>query len=79
MLGLAFLVRRRRPRLGLVAGALGVVGLMSFAAVITLDGFTWGTLGAVYDDRGVAPSTVEITLHEIQQSGWSPGCSGSWG
>ena len=44
---------------------------MSFAAVITLDGFTWGTLGDVYDDRGVAPTTVEIALHEVQQSGWS--------
>ena len=71
VLGLAFLVRRHRPRLGLVAAALGLVGLMSFAAVITLDGFTWGTLGDVYDNRGVAPSTVEIALHEVQQSNWS--------
>lgn len=71
VLGLAFLVRRRRPRLGLVAGALGLAGLMSLAAVITLDGFTWGTLGDVYDDRGVAPSTVEIALDEVQRSGWS--------
>ena len=71
MLGLAFLVRRHRPRRGLVAGALGLVGLMSFTAVTALDGFTWGTLGAVHDDRGIAPSTVEITLHEVQQSGWA--------
>jgi hypothetical protein len=71
VLGLAFLVRRRRPRLGLVGGALGLVGLMSFAAVIALDGFTWGVLGDVSDDRGVAPTTTEIALHEVQQSGWS--------
>jgi hypothetical protein len=71
MLGLAFLVRRRQPRLGLVAGALGLVGLMSFAAVIALDGFTWGVLGDVSNRRGVAPTTTEIALHEVQQSGWS--------
>ena len=71
VLGLAFLVRRRRPRLGLVAGTLGLVGLMSFAAVIALDGFTWGVLGDVSNQRGVAPTTTEIALHEVQQSGWS--------
>jgi len=71
VLGLAFLVRRRQPRLGLVAGALGLVGLMSFAAVISLDGFTWGVLGAVSNSRGAAPTTAEIALHEVQQSGWS--------
>ena len=71
VLGLAFLVRRRRPRLGLVGGALGLVGLMSFAAVISLDGFTWGVLGRVFNARGAAPATAEIALHEVQQSGWS--------
>jgi hypothetical protein len=71
VLGLAFLVRRRQPRLGLVAGALALVGLMSFAAVIALDGFTWAVLGDVSNRRGVAPTTTEIALHEVQQSGWS--------
>jgi hypothetical protein len=71
VLGLAFLVRRRQPRLGLIAGALGLVGLMSFAAVIALDGFTWGVLGDVSNRRGVAPTTTEVALHEVQQSGWS--------
>jgi hypothetical protein len=71
VLGLAFLVRRRRPRLGLVAGAFALVGLMSFASVIALDGFTWGVLGEVSNRRGVAPATTEIALHQVQQSGWS--------
>ena len=71
VLGLAYLVRRHRPRLGLVAGALGLVGLMAFSAVIALDGFTWGTLGEVSNQRGVAPTTTEIALHEVQQSSWS--------
>ena len=71
LLGLAFLVRRRNPRLGLWGGALGLVGLMSFAAVITLDGFTWGVLGEVSNRRGVAPSTAETVLHEVQQSEWA--------
>lgn len=71
VLGLAFLVRRRQPRLGLIGGALGLVGLMSFAAVITLDGFTWAVLGDVWNRRGVAPTTAETALHQVQQSGWS--------
>ena len=71
VLGLAFLVRRRRPRLGLIGGAMGLVGLMSFAAVIALDGFTWGVLGDVSSQRGVAPTTTEIALREVQQSSWS--------
>jgi hypothetical protein len=71
VLGLAFLVRRRQPRLGLVGGALGIVGLMSFAAVISLDGFTWGVLGDVSGRRGVDPATTATALHEVQQSEWS--------
>jgi hypothetical protein len=71
VLGLAFLVRRRQPRLGLWAGALSVAGLLGLAAVITIDGYTWGVLGEVYQRRGVAPGTVEIALREVQQSEWS--------
>ena len=71
VLGLAFLVRRRQPRLGLWAGALSVAGVLGLAAVITIDGYTWGVLGEVYQRRGVAPGTAEIALREVQQSEWS--------
>lgn len=71
VLGLAFLVRRRQPRWGLWAGALSVAGLLGLAAVITIDGYTWGVLGDTYQRRGVAPETVEIALGEVQQSDWS--------
>ena len=71
VLGLAFLVRRRQPRLGLWAGALSVVGLLGLAAVVTIDGYTWGVMGEVYRTRGVAPETVIITMREVQQSDWS--------
>lgn len=71
VLGLAFLVRRRQPGLGLWAGALSVAGLLGLAAVITIDGYTWAVLGDVYQRRGVAPETVEITFGEVQNSDWS--------
>ena len=71
VLGLAFLVRRRQPTLGLWAGALSVTGLLGLAAVITIDGYTWGVVGEVYQRRGVAPETVVITMHEVQRSDWS--------
>ena len=45
VLGLAFLVRRRQPTLGLLAGGLGLAGLIGLAAVITIDGFAWGIAG----------------------------------
>jgi uncharacterized protein DUF4386 len=71
VLGLAFLVRRRQPRLGLWAGALSVAGLLGLAAVITIDGYTWGVLGEVYERSGTAPGTAELALHEVQHSEWS--------
>jgi hypothetical protein len=71
VLGLAFLVRRRQPRLGLAGGALGLVGLLGFASLIALDGFTWGVLGEVYRRPGVDPATVELALHDVQQSDWA--------
>src|SRR5215216_5884538 len=45
VLGLAFLVRRRQPTLGLVAGGLAMAGVLGLAAVITIDGFAWGIAG----------------------------------
>jgi hypothetical protein len=69
--GLAFLVRRRQPRLGLAGGALGIAGLIGFASVISLDGFTWGVLGEVSSRPGTDPATVVTTLKEIQGSSWS--------
>ena len=71
LLGLAWLVRRRQPRLGLVAGVLGVAGLLGLASVITIDGYTWGVLGEVSGQQGTDPATVELALHDIQQSDWS--------
>ena len=71
VLGLAWLVRRRQPTLGLVAGVLGVVGLLGLASVITIDGYTWGVLGEVSGQSGVDPATVELALHDVQQSDWS--------
>jgi hypothetical protein len=71
VLGLAFMVRRHRPTLGLVGGALGIVGLLAGAAVFAIDGYTWGVLGEVSTRPGVDRKTVELALHEVQNSGWS--------
>ncbi len=71
LLGLAFLVRRRMPRLGLAAGAAGVVGLMAVAFAFALDGFTWGVLGEVSSRPGVDQATLRTALHEVQQSSWT--------
>jgi hypothetical protein len=71
VLGLAFLVRRRRPGAGLAGGALALLGLLCFAAVIALDGFTWGVLGEV-SSRGPAHADVAAeALTDVQQSEWS--------
>jgi hypothetical protein len=71
ILGLAFLVRRRQPRLGLLGGTLGILGLLGAAAVIAIDGFTWGVLGEVSTQSGVDPPTVELALSDVQGSEWS--------
>ena len=70
MLGLAFLVRRRQPTLGLVGGALSVVGLIGLGGVIAIDGYTWGILGEV-STKNVDAATVRLALHDVQQSEWS--------
>jgi hypothetical protein len=62
VLGLAFLVRRRQPLLGLVGGALAVAGLLGLAAAITIDGFTWGVVGVVSEDTRVGPAAAAATL-----------------
>jgi hypothetical protein len=71
LLGLAYAVRGRLPRLGLGAGIAGVVGLLGLAFAFALDGYTWGVLGDVYDDPAADPATVELALHEVQESGWA--------
>jgi hypothetical protein len=71
LLGLAYLVRGRRPTLGLVAGAAGVVGLLGLAFAFALDGFTWGVLGEISGRPEVDAETAELALHEVQQSPWS--------
>ena len=69
VLGLAFLVRRRAPTLGLWGGALGVLGLLGFATIIGLDGFSWAIVGEV-SSRGDS-RTAQLVLHDLQQSEWS--------
>ena len=71
VLGLAYLVRRRRPAVGLVAGALGLAGLFGLAFVDALDGYTWAILGEVSAKPEADPRTVELALHDVQQSTWS--------
>jgi hypothetical protein len=70
VLGLAFMVRRRMPRAGLVGGALAMLGLMCFASIIALDGFTWGVLGEV-SARTTDTRIPAETLTDIQQSQWN--------
>jgi len=71
VLGLAYFVIRRSPRLGLWGGVLGIAGLIGLASVIALDGFTWGTIGEIYGRSGVDRATLETTLDEIQNSNWA--------
>jgi hypothetical protein len=71
VLGLAFLVRRRSPTLGLAAGALGLAGLIALSGVDALDGVTWGILGEVHARPGADQETVALVLHDVQQSEWT--------
>jgi hypothetical protein len=70
LLGLAFHVRRTQPGLGLVGGALCVVGAIGLGAGFAIDGFTWGTLGAISTENRVDPSSVQYALHTVQYSHW---------
>jgi len=71
ILGLAYLVRRARPRAGLAWGAVALAGLFGLAFVDALDGYTWGVLGDVSSLPETDARTVELALHEVQQSSWS--------
>jgi hypothetical protein len=71
VLGLAYLVRRRRPTAGLVFGGLALAGLFGLAFVDALDGYTWGILGEVSTRPEADQATVELALHDVQQSSWS--------
>jgi hypothetical protein len=71
VLGTAFLVRRRQPRLGLVAGSMALAGLLGLAAVLSVDGYTWGTVGAQATNPDVGPRAAAAVLGEVQESSWS--------
>jgi hypothetical protein len=71
VLGLAFLVRRRQPRLGLLAGAAALAGLIGLGAAITIDGFTWGILGESAGKPEVGARAAAAILHDVQHSEWS--------
>lgn len=71
VLGLAFLVRRRRPGYGLVAGALALAGVIGLAAVVTIDGFAWGIAGELSANSDVGREASAAMLKDLQESEWS--------
>jgi len=71
VLGLAFLVRRRRPSYGLLAGALALAGLLGLAAVIAIDGFAWGIAGELSANSPLGPNGAVEVLKDLQGSEWS--------
>jgi hypothetical protein len=71
LLGLAFLVRRRQPTLGLLAGGLGLAGLLGLAAVITIDGFAWGIAGELATNSDLGPRGAAEVLSDLQGSEWA--------
>jgi hypothetical protein len=71
VLGLAFLVRRRRPLYGLLAGALALAGVLGLAAVITIDGFAWGIAGELSANSPLGPGGAAEVLSDLQGSEWS--------
>jgi len=70
LLGLAFHVRRTQPTLGLLGGALCVVGGIGLGAGFAIDGFTWGILGAVSTDHRAPIGGAAFALHTVQHSRW---------
>src|SRR5215210_52070 len=71
VLGLAFLVRRRQPFYGLLAGALALAGVLGLAAVITIDGFAWGIAGELSANSPIGPNGAVEVLSDLQGSEWS--------
>jgi hypothetical protein len=71
VLGLAFLVRRRQPTLGLMAGALALAGVIGLAAVITIDGFAWGIAGELSANSPLGPQGSAEVLSDLQGSEWA--------
>jgi hypothetical protein len=71
VLGLAFLVRRRRPGYGLLAGALALGGVIGLAAVITIDGYAWGIAGELSANPDVGAKGAAAVLKDLQESEWS--------
>jgi hypothetical protein len=71
VLGLAFIVRRRQPTLGLLAGGLGLAGLLGLAAVITIDGFAWGIAGELAANSPLGPRGAAEVLSDLQGSEWA--------
>ena len=67
-LGLAFHVRRTQPGLGLVGGALCVVGAVGLGAGFAIDGFTWGILwplGALNRNFPLYPHAEDASVAQI--------------
>jgi hypothetical protein len=71
VLGLAFLVRRRRPGYGLIAGALALAGVLGLAAVITIDGYAWAIAGELSGNENIGPAASAAMLKDLQGSEWS--------
>jgi hypothetical protein len=71
VLGLAFLVRRRQPGYGLLAGGLALAGLLGLAAVIAIDGFAWGIAGELSANSPLGPAGAAEVLSDLQGSEWS--------
>jgi hypothetical protein len=71
VLGIAFLVRRRAPTLGLLGGGFGVLGLLGFATIIGLDGYSWAIVGEASARPSADPRTAQLVLHDLQNSGWA--------
>ena len=70
ILGLARLVRRTHPALGLWSAVAGVAGVIGLAFAFAIDGYAWGILGEVAGRTRTNPATIEAAFGELQESGW---------